>query len=281
MSKPRAFTLIELLVVIAIIAVLMGILMPALKKAKNQAQSSACQGNLKNYSLAVQMYAHDYDDSFCHPASCYFSQLEPYPGEAGDRWKRWCNGNVYLREHPEYASEFFKYLSEARALICPTFKRLAKSTRFHSDFADESDGVENYMPWYNYSMNAYLGMKDGKWGVLKTLNVKNPAQIFTFADEGCLVKPGYFYQGLNDTALYPVWPTSEAPNWVQRAGGNKWNVKPGPASEGGMGEFTDAIAGFHNAPTADPVGGKGNVSFLDGHVGAHPTEESFALAWPY
>jgi len=279
--KAKGFTLIELLVVIAIIAVLMAILMPALKKAKNQAQSAACQGNLKNFTFAMQMYAQDNDDRFCHPGSCYFSQLGPYSGEGGDRWKRWCNRNVYLREHPEYASEFFQYLSEARALICPTFKGLAKSTRFHSDFADESDGVEDYFPWYNYSMNAYLGQKDGNWGVLKTLDVKNPAQIFSFADEGCLIKPGYFRQGLNDTALYPVHPISDAPNWVQRAGGSKWNVKPGPASEGGTGEFTDAIAGFHNAPSGNPVGGKGNVAFLDGHIAAHSMEESFALAWPY
>ena len=281
MSKRRAFTLIELLVVIAILAVLMAILMPALKKAKNQAQSSVCQGNLRNYTYAVQMYAQDNDYMFCDPQSCYFSQIEPYPGETSNRWKRWCNGDMYLRDHPEYASEFFKYLAEARALICPTFRRLAKSTRFHADFADESDGIDNYMPWYNYSMNAYLGMKDDKWGVLKTINVKNAAQTFTFADEGCLIKPGYFWQGLNDTALYPVWPTSEGPNWVQRAGGSKWNVRPGPASEDGLGEFTDAIAGFHNAPTGDPVGGKGNVAFLDGHVAAHAMEESFALAWPY
>ena len=281
MSKSRAFTLIELLVVIAIIAILMGILMPALKKAKNQAQGAACQGNLKNFGFAMQMYIQDNDDKFPHPASCYFSQLTPYPGEDGDRWKRWCNGNVYLREHPEYASEFFKYLAEARALICPTFKRLAKSTRFHSDFADESDGVVNYMPWYNYSMNAYLGMKEDGYGILKSLEVKMPAQVFTFADESCMVKPGYFRQGLNDTALYPIHPPGDAPNWIQQAGGSKWNVRPGPASEGGQGEFCDVIAGFHNAPSGDPIGGKGNVVFLDGHVGAHATEESFALAWPY
>ena len=73
MNKSRAFTLIELLVVIAIIAILMGILMPALKKARNQAQSSVCQGNLKNYTYAVEMYAQDYDDRFCHPAGCYYS----------------------------------------------------------------------------------------------------------------------------------------------------------------------------------------------------------------
>jgi len=280
MGKSRGFTLIELLVVIAIIAVLMGILMPALKKAKNQAQASACQGNLKNFGLAMQMYVQENDDRFPHPMSCYFSQLTPYPNEDGDRWDRWCNGNVYLREHPEYASAFFKYLAEARALICPTFRRLAKSTRFHSDFADESDGVVNYMPWYNYSMNAYLGMKEDGYGVLKSLDVKSPAQVFTFADESCMFKPGYFRQGLNDTALYPIHPTSDAPNWIKRAG-SKWNVRPGPASEGGQGEFCDVIAGFHNAPSGDPIGGKGTVLFLDGHVAAHATEESFALAWPY
>jgi prepilin-type N-terminal cleavage/methylation domain-containing protein/prepilin-type processing-associated H-X9-DG protein len=281
MSRSRAFTLIELLVVIAIIALLMAILTPALNKARNQAQSSACQGNLRNFTYAIQMYTQDNDDRFCSPESCYFSRLDAYPGEGGDRWKRWCNGNVYLREHPEYASAFFKYLTDARALICPTFQRLAKSTRFHSDFADESTGVTNYMPWYNYSMNAYLGLKDGNWGVLKTQSVKSPGQVFTFADEGCLIKPGYFKQGLNDTALFPVWPTSDAPNWIQRAGGSKWNVKPGPASEGGTGEFSDVIAGFHNAPTSDPIGGKGNTAFLDGHIAAHPSAESFALAWPY
>jgi prepilin-type N-terminal cleavage/methylation domain-containing protein/prepilin-type processing-associated H-X9-DG protein len=277
----KGFTLIELLVVIAIIALLMSVLMPALNRAKNQAQSSACQGNLKNFAYAVQMYTQDYDDKFCSPASCYFSRIEPYPGETSDHWKRWCNGDMYLRDHPEYASEFFTYLAEARALICPTFKGLAKSTRFHADFADESDGIDNYMPWYNYSMNAYLGLKDGKWGVLRMLEVKNPAQTFSFADEGCLIKPGYFRQGLNDTALYPIHPTSDAPNWIKRAGGNKWNIRPGPASEGGSGEFCDAIAGFHNAPASDPIAGKGNVAFLDSHVAPHFTAESFALAWPY
>ena len=76
-------------------------------------------------------------------------------------------------------------------------------------------------------------------------------------------------------------PTRDAPSWIEKASGSKWNVKPGPASESGFGEFTDAIAGFHNAPTSDPVGGKGNVVFLDGHIAPHPMEESLALAWPY
>ncbi len=55
--KKKAFTLIELLVVITIIALLVSILMPALTKAKEQAKITLCANNLKQQSLATQMYA--------------------------------------------------------------------------------------------------------------------------------------------------------------------------------------------------------------------------------
>ncbi len=88
----RAFTLIELLVVIAIIAVLMAILMPSLRRAKNQARDIACQGNLKQWSLAFRMYANDNDGYF--PTGPYgsaragnlmwMSATRPYVGDSND-----------------------------------------------------------------------------------------------------------------------------------------------------------------------------------------------------
>src|SRR5262245_18041680 len=51
-----AFTLVELLVVVALIGLLAALLFPALGKGKSSASRIKCLSNLRQLSLAAQMY---------------------------------------------------------------------------------------------------------------------------------------------------------------------------------------------------------------------------------
>lgn len=70
MNRPHtaatvaAFTVVELLIVIAIVAVLALLALPGLTQAKSKVRSVTCIGNLKQWGVALQMYASEHDDYF-------------------------------------------------------------------------------------------------------------------------------------------------------------------------------------------------------------------------
>jgi type II secretion system protein G len=58
-SGERGFTLIELMIVVAIISILAGILIPNFVNARAQAQTSACESNLRAIATAMELYYAD------------------------------------------------------------------------------------------------------------------------------------------------------------------------------------------------------------------------------
>lgn len=58
-NKAKGFTLIELITAIFIISLLITILVPSLMRARQQAQLTSCEGNLKTQATADVMYAND------------------------------------------------------------------------------------------------------------------------------------------------------------------------------------------------------------------------------
>ena len=61
-GKDRAFTIIELLVIAAVIALLIVIRIPAMARATNQNKRAQCSSNLRQFTLAMHIYANENED---------------------------------------------------------------------------------------------------------------------------------------------------------------------------------------------------------------------------
>jgi prepilin-type N-terminal cleavage/methylation domain-containing protein/prepilin-type processing-associated H-X9-DG protein len=190
--RKRAFTLIELLVVIAIIAILAAMLLPALNKAKERANTTACLNNVKQLQVCFQMYTDENQD--------YFPNNDV--SGTSSRPESWIRGNVQILTPADPAQDvkqgvLFNYNSSSAIYRCPASRAYLLGA-----------GGARIPHNRSYAISVWLNCSVRKgppyFAPQRMAVIRQPSRVSAFWEENAVsIDNGAI--GLNDTNAPAVW----------------------------------------------------------------------------
>lgn len=185
----RGFTLIELLVVVGIIALLAGLLLPALNRARARADRVACVSNLKQFGVALQLYAGDHGDHLppnMDGANIPLGQtwVEGWLGLPGPD----CTNTLYLKR-----SLLGQYLGDPKLWQCPSAEPVTVGNVTQPRVRTVSLNCFMGSPVKSPAATSYLRMGE--------ITQPSPAQALTFVEERV--------ETINDGSFAIQWPFDE------------------------------------------------------------------------
>ena len=266
--RSRAFTLVELLVVIGIIAVLIAILLPALRKARDAANTTACASNLRQVAIAVLAYANDNKGRL--PPSRINTGDQIYP-------QGWFWSNELVRDGyvaaPAGVNSAGRPRDGANVFRCPSGIDEDLSFSGFNALYPRQGANQQYL--FVKSPTAAEAVKT--WYGLNSITVEDGTS--TSACIGGSIDAAFaWYNGKNagDTDRYLKDPRfTRSLSVIRRSAlvvmafdGNTYNWNNISGSTG----LSARISGRHGNATNNGKDGSFNVAFFDGHVTLLSTE---------
>lgn len=233
--RPSGFTLLELLVVISIIAVLAALLLPVLSAAKRRAAQTTCINDLKQLGVGMKIFVDDNNDTFPGIASRMY-------GYHQQDWIYWRTNTALYP--PFTQSPILTAIPDLQkpSLRCPL--DTSDTDRLNFNYGD------SYGPYlFSYSFNGYGLDGSGKnLGMSTVVDTSSGSPVVYPFREGSVKNPSSKIM-LAEEPGSTVSQDSPDGNII-----NDGRWVPGSAT----GLTGDMLTNRH--------GGKGDVTFTDGHV---------------